>query len=161
MSIPEPTARPQRGWRRGLLIVGVVLTVAAVLHQRDQATRAARPAPAIPIAAPRPLPADASLVAPSQARPRLLALLPHTPTQPADGLSARLRRACGDRLALVEGDEAMAKALGIETLPAFILYSAAGHEEKRLTGPDAVTLLVAELRALGLSTTGLAAEEAP
>jgi hypothetical protein len=159
-STPEPTAKPQRGWRRGLVIAGVVLLVSLVLRDRDRAASPPRPTLPAPVAAPGPLPADASLGAPSQARPRLLALLPRRADQPAeDDLGVRLRQVCADRIALTEGDEQVAKALGIGTLPSFILYSAAGGELKRLSGPDAVKLLAAELRALGVATTGLAAEE--
>ena len=163
MDIPaQPTAKPQRGWRRGLLMTGIVLVIAWVLHDRDRSARTTpRPAPAAPLAAPTPLPADASLSMPSQARPRLLALLPRRPDPSVAAVAARLRQVCTDRLALVEGDEQVAKELGIETLPAFILYSATGRELKRLSGPDAFVLLAAELRAMGLATTGLAGEGTP
>ena len=161
MSTPEPTAKPQRGWRRGLLMCGLVLVVALFLRDRDRLARTARPTLPLPVAAPRPLPADASLSAPVQARPRLLALLPRRADPPSGALAARLRQVCMDRVALSEGDEQVAKALGIETLPAFVLYSATGRELKRLSGPGAVELLATELRAMGVTTAGLAGEGTP
>lgn len=157
---PAPQPKPQRGWRRGLLIAGIVLVVALVLRDRDQAAARHRPPPTAPLPAPTVLPADTSLGAPSQARPRLLALFSRAASPPAAGLSARLRQACTDRFALVEGDEQIAKALGIEALPAFVLYNAAGQEQKRLSGPDAVARLVAELQAMGVPTAGLGEEAA-
>jgi hypothetical protein len=168
MSLPDLTAKPRRGWQRGLLISGLVLVLAWGFRERERSTAApARPAAsraaaaAAPIPAPTPLPADASLSAPSQARPRLLALLPRSADPAASGLATRLRQACAERLAFVEGDESIAKALGIETLPAFVLYSATGRELKRLSGPDASALLAAELQALGVATAGLTGEGKP
>lgn len=157
----QPTAKPQRGWRRGLVIVGLVLAVAWVLHYRERSARTPRSPSTAPVPAPTPLPADASLSAPSRARPRLLALLPRGADQPARGLAARLRQVCADRIALVEGDEQVAKAFGIETLPAFVLYSATGRELKRLSGPDAIALLEPELHAMGVETAGLTVEVQP
>ncbi len=158
---PAPQPKPQRGWRRGLLIAGIVLVVALILRDRDRTAARSRPPPTAPLPAPTALPAATSLAAPSQARPRLLVLLPDAGAPPTAGLSARLRRACAERLALVEGDERIAKALGIEALPAFVFYNAAGQERKRLSGPDAVALLLAELQAMGVPTAGLAGEAVP
>ena len=165
MSTAEPTPatpdRPQRGWRRGLLMAGVVLVVALALRERERTAGNPSTVPLTPVVPPRALPADASLSASSQARPRLLALLPRDEDPSTAGLLARLRQAGADRLAIVEGNEKVAKEFGIETLPAFVLYSPTGRELKRLAGPDAVALLLAELRTMGIAAEGIAAETTP
>jgi hypothetical protein len=161
MESAEPTAKPARAWRRGLVFAGIALLVALFLRDRDRSAPGRAPAGVAPLPAPRPLPGNTDLGAPSQARPRLLVLLPETVAPPFVGLPARLRQAAGDRLAVVEADRRVAQALGVEALPAFILYSASGREEKRLSGPDAVERLAAELQARGLPAAGLAGGEAP
>jgi hypothetical protein len=158
-----PETTPRRGWRRGLVMAAIALVVALVLRDRERTRGGPRPSPAAaPLPTPSALPADASLGAPAAARPRLLALLPGAAAAAAsDGLGTRLRQACAERIAFVEADEQVAKALGFETLPAFVLYGDTGRERKRFSGPDAVALLVAELQTLGVTVAGSAGGSTP
>jgi len=142
-------------------MAALALALAWVLNERDRkAADAPRTSPpAGRASAPRPLPADAVMATPAQARPRLLALLPRQQAgTPQDRLESRLREVCGDRMALTVGDEAVAAALGVQALPTFIFYDAGGKEGARLSGPEAVPRLAAELQARGLAADLLRGE---
>lgn len=157
MESPSAQTRPRRGWRRGLIMATLALALAWVFRDDERRNPgAAAVAPeAARAAAPRPLPTDAVLTTAAQARPRLLALLARPVGKPVGAMAARVREACGDRLALTFGDEAVAAALDVGVLPTFILYDAAGKEEARFTGPDAVARLADELQARGLPADAL------
>ena len=154
MTSPVLEPRPRRGWMRGLLAAGIALAAALLFRGFERHPGESRPeAPPVPAA--RPMPADASLGAPSQSVPRLLVLLPATPAADQASLPAALRRASAGHLAVTEGDANVAKAMGLTTLPAFVLYDRDGRERRRFGGPGARADLLAELRALAIPVDGL------
>lgn len=163
MTLQAPDQRPRRGWQRGLLLSGLALALAWTFHAADRRPQAPPQSAAAPAPSPRALPADASLATSSAlALPRLLVILPSgTAAALPPDLLADLQHASVNHLAVRAGDAAVARALGLDVLPAFVLYDGAGRERRRLSGPQALAELQAELQALDIAVPALDRGKSP